>query len=115
MIDESGFFLNPTARRTWGSKGRPPVLTGFGRHRQKVSTIAAVSVAPRWRRLGLYWKTDPKDYIDAEAVVSFLRGLLRHLKGRGIVVRDGGSNHKGPAIRALLGRSPRLTLERLPG
>ncbi|WZP01022.1 IS630 family transposase [Isosphaeraceae bacterium EP7] len=115
LIDESGFFLNPAVRRTWAPKGQTPVLTGCGRHRQKVSTIAAISVAPGRRRLGLCWKTDPKGYIDAEAVVSFLRGLLRHLKGRVIVVWDGGSNHKGPAIRALLGRYPRLTLEHLPG
>jgi putative transposase len=115
LIDESGFFLNPTVRRTWAPKGQTPVLTGFGRHRQKVSTIAALSVAPGRRRLGLYWKTDPKDYIEAQAVVSFLRGLLRHLKGKVIVVWDGGSNHKGPSVRALLERYPRLTVERLPG
>jgi len=90
------------------------VLTGFGRHREKVSTIAAISITPGRRRVGLYWKTDPKGYIDADAVVEFLRGLLRHLKGKVIVVWDGGSNHKGPAIRALLARFPRLTLERLP-
>ena len=101
-------------RRTWAPRGQTPVLTGFGRHRQKVSTIAALSITPGRRRLGLYWKTDPKDYIDAEAVVSFLRDLLRRLKGKVIVIWDGGSNHKGPAIRALLARYPRLTLERLP-
>jgi putative transposase len=115
LIDESGFFLNPTVRRTWAPRGETPVLTGFGRHRQKVSTIAAISVAPGRRRVGLYWKTDPRDYIDAPAVAEFLRGLLRHLKGKVIVVWDGGSNHKGPAIRALLERYPRLTLESLPG
>jgi DDE superfamily endonuclease len=114
LIDESGFFLNPTVRRTWAPRGHTPVLTGFGRRRQKVSTIAAISVTPGRRRIGLYWKTDPKGYIDAEAVVAFLRGLLGHLKGRVIVIWDGGSNHKGPAIRALLARFPRLTLERLP-
>lgn len=91
------------------------MLSCFGRHRDKVSTIAVISVAPRRRRVGLYWRTDPKDYIDAQAVVSFLRGLLRHLRGKVIVIWDGGSNHKGPAIRALLDRFPRLTLERLPG
>jgi len=32
-----------------------------------------------------------------------------------IVVWDGGSNHKGPAIRELRRRFPRLHLERLPG
>ena len=67
LIDESGFFLNPTVRRTWAPKGRTPVLTGFGRHRDKVSTIAAIIVAPRRRRVGLYWRTDPEHYIDAAA------------------------------------------------
>ena len=90
------------------------MLTGFGRRRQKVSTIAAISVTPGRRRIGLYWKTDPVGYIDAPAVVEFLRGLLRRLRGKVIVIWDGGSNHKGPAIRALLADYPRLTLERLP-
>src|SRR4051794_27744622 len=78
LIDESGFFLNPTVRRTWAPRGRTPVLTGFGRPRDKVSTIAAISVAPSRRRIGLYWRTDPKRYIDAAAVVAFLRDLMRH-------------------------------------
>jgi putative transposase len=95
--------------------GRTPVLTTFGRHREKVSTIAAISIAPGRRRVGLYWRTDPEHYIDAAAVASFLRDLLRHLRGKVIVIWDGGSNHKGPAIRAVTERYPRLTLERLPG
>jgi putative transposase len=115
LIDESGFFLNPTVRRTWALRGRTPVLTGFGRHRDKVSTIAAISLAPQRRRVGLYGQTDPAHYIDAAAVVAFLRDLLRHLRGQVIVVWDGGSNHKGPLVRALLRRYPRLHLERLPG
>jgi len=90
------------------------VLTGFGRHRDKVSTIAAITVAPRRRRVGLYWRTDPAHYVDAAGVVAFLRDLLRHIRGGVIVVWDGGSNHKGPAIRELCGRFPRLHLERLP-
>ena len=90
LIDESGFFLYPLIRRTWAPKSHTPVLTGFGRHRRKVSTIAAISVTPGRRRLGFYWKTDPKNYIDAPAVVEFLRGLLRHLKGKVIVSGTGG-------------------------
>ena len=74
------------------------MLTGFGRRRDKVSTIAAISVAPAHRRIGLYFRTDPVTYVDAAAVVSFLRRLLRHLRGRVIVVWDGGSNHKGPRL-----------------
>lgn len=114
LIDESGFFINPLVRRTWAPRGRTPVLRGFGRHRDKVSTIAAISVAPRRRRVGLYRQTDPGHYIDAAAVVAFLRGLLRQLRGKVVVAWDGGSNHKGPLVRELLGRFPRLRLERLP-
>jgi transposase len=115
LIDESGFFLNPTVRRTWAPRGRTPVLTGFGRHRDKVSAIAALSVGPLRRRLGLYWRTDPARYIDAAAVVAFLRTLLRHLRGKVVVIWDGGSNHKGPLIRRFLARNRRLHVERLPG
>jgi len=90
------------------------VLTGFGRHRDKVSTIAAISVAPTRRRIGLYFRTNSKTYVDAAGVVSFLRDLLRHLRGKVIVIWDGGSNHKGPLVRDLLSRFPRLHMERLP-
>ena len=114
LIDESGFLLNPVVRRTWARQGQTPVLPSWGRHRDKVSVIAAVSVAPQRRRLGLHFHTDAKHYIDAEAVANFLRVLLRRLRGRVIVIWDGGSNHKGPLIRAVCADFPRLHLERLP-
>src|SRR5215210_46651 len=115
MIDESGFFLNPLMRRTWAPKGQTPTLRSWGRHRDKVSVVAALSVSPTRQRLGLYFQTDPKHYITAETVVSFLRAVLKRLRGRVIVVWDGGSSsHKGPLIRELLSRYPRLHLERLP-
>ena len=47
-------------------------------------------------------------------MVKFLRELLKHLRGRVIVVWDGGSNHKGPLIREFCACQPRLHLERLP-
>ena len=114
LIDESGFFLNPLGRRTWAPKGKTPVLPSRGRHRDKVSIIAALSVAPTLRRSGLYWLADPKNYVSAETVGKFLRERLKPLRGRVIVVWDGGSNHKGPLIRAFCACHPRLHLERLP-
>ena len=114
LIDESGFFLNPLVRRTWAPKGKTPLLARFGRHRDKVSTVAAISVSPQGRHLDLFWRTDPKHYLTAEAMVGFLRELLQRLRGRVIVVWDGGSSHKGPLIRELLRCFPRLHLERLP-
>jgi putative transposase len=114
LIDESGFFLNPLVRRTWAPKGETPTLRAWGRHRDKVSVVAAISLSPRRRQPGLYFQADSKHYITAETVVKFLRAVLRRLRGRVIVVWDGGSSHKGPLIRELLSRYPRLHLERLP-
>ena len=114
LIDESGLLLNPLVRRTWALRGKTPVIGGDGGHRKKVSVIGAVSVSPAARRLGLYFSTLPDGYFDAGAVVGFLRDLLRHLRGKVVVVWDGGGNHKGPVIREFLRRNKRLTLERLP-
>ncbi len=114
LIDESGFLLNPVVRRTWARQGQTPVLPSWGRHRDKVSVIAALSVASQRRRLGLFFHPDARHYLDAQAVADFLRHLLRHLRDEVIVVWDGGSNHKGPLVRAVCADFPRLHLERLP-
>ena len=52
--------------------------------------------------------------IDNIQVASFLRHLMRHLRGFVIVILDNGGCHKGEAIRAFLRRQRRLRLEPLP-
>lgn len=114
LIDESGLFLNPLVRRSWAKRGHTPIIGGDGGHRRKVSVIGAISVSPRARRLGLHWSTRVDGYFDATEVIGFLRCVLGSLPGKVIVVWDGGSNHKGPLIRAFVERNKRLWLERLP-
>jgi transposase len=50
----------------------------------------------------------------ADKVVAFLRDLLKHLRGKVVVIWDGGPNHQGAVIREFLRRNKRLRLERLP-
>jgi hypothetical protein len=114
LIDETGLFLTPLVKRSWAKVGQPPVLDVDGGHRDKVSVIAGVSVSPTAGRLGLYFATEPDGYFTADRVVPFLRDLLRHLRGKVVVVWDRGGNHKGPVIRKFLTRNHRLTLELLP-
>ena len=54
---------------------------------------------------------------DAEAVVGFLRVLLRKVRGKVLVIWDGSPIHKGQPIKDYLARgaAKRLHLERLPG
>ena len=114
LIDETGLFLNPTLRRSWAPRGETPVVTGGGGHREKVSVIGAASVSPGTRRLGFYFATAPGGYLSADKVVGFLRGLLRHPRGKVVAVWDGGGDHEGPLVREFLRRDKRLRPERLP-
>jgi putative transposase len=106
--------MSPLVRRTLAPRGTTPILRPTAKHREKVSITAALTISPRRHRLGLYWQSYPRSYVNAQRTADFLRYLLRHLRGAVIVVWDGGSMHKGEPIRQLLRDFPRLSLERLP-
>ena len=113
FIDESGFMLIPTVRRTWAPVGCTPLI----RHHyanDRISVISGVSLSPTRERLGLFgmffW-----DNIAQEEVVAFLREVLRHLRGHLIALLDNGSIHKGAPIGDLCRRYPRLHIEYFPG
>jgi putative transposase len=71
-------------------------------------------VSPLDHRLGFYFRTLAGGHFGPDQVVAFLRHLLRHLRGKVVVIWDGGSNHKGPVVRKFLARNRRLHLVRLP-
>jgi transposase len=114
LIDESGFLMSPLVRRTLSPRGTTPVLRPRAKHREKVSVAAALTFSARRYRLGLYWKTYPRSFVNAERTAEFLRGVLRRIPGAVIVVWDGGPMHKGDPIHQVLADFPRLSLERLP-
>ena len=114
FLDESGFLLIPNVRRTWAPRGQTPLVRHRYR-RDKISAISAVTLSARRQRLGLYLHFHPDQNITHLEVAIFLRALLRHLRGHVIVLWDGGPIHKGPDVRRLLARCPRLHVERFPG
>lgn len=114
LIDETGVQLAPLRRRTWAKRGCRPWLRQFAGSRQKLSAIAALTISPKTHRRNLYFQTLLDGSYNSARVAAFLRELLKQLSGRIIVVWDNGPMHKGHAIRQLLKRHPRLTLEWLP-
>jgi transposase len=112
FLDESGFMLTPTVRRTWAPRAQTPILYHRYSH-ERISAISAVSVSPLRERLGLYCHLHFNNISHVE-VAAFLRLLLQHLRGHIILIWDGGSIHKGPALNRLLSRNPRLHVERFP-
>lgn len=112
FVDESGFLLIPSVRRTWAPRGHTPCLRYYQRH-DRISVISGISVSPRAHRLGLYFQLHD-DNLHAVEVCGFIRELLRHLRGPVIVLWDNGNIHKGPFVRALCAAHPRLRLVALP-
>jgi len=112
FVDESGFLLIPSVRRTWAPVGRTPVLRAWQRH-ERISAISGLSVSPRRQRLGLYFQLHD-DNLHALEACAFVRHVLRHLSGPVVIVWDNGNIHKGPVVRALCAAFPRLHLEALP-
>jgi transposase len=112
VADESGFQLIPTVRRTWAPRGQTPIIRHWDR-RDKVSAISALTISPRRQRLGFYMHVHPQNLTSTEVAI-FVRHLLRHLRGPVVLVWDQGPIHKGPAMRQVRRRHPRLRVHHFP-
>jgi transposase len=113
FLDESGFFLTPTVRRTLAPRGRTPVLEAWDR-RDRLSAISAITVSPVAGRPGLSFEVLPH-HVHAEDVVAFLAELHRRL-GPVTVVWDRNQIHtKSTAVRAWLAGHPGVVAEDFPG
>jgi len=114
FLDESGLLLAPLVRRSWAPRGQTPVFYQRLRYREKVSMIAALTVSPRGRRVGLYFSLAPNRNVENRWLASFLHELLRHLRGRVILIWDRLPVHRAGQLRRWLDRHPRLDVELLP-
>ena len=96
-------------RRTWSPRGQTPVLYQVGRHRQKVSAIAALCVAPERTHVRLYFRLLPNANVNGPLLIAFLRQLRRHLRDAMVLVWDRLNSHIGTQMRAFVARTPTLT------
>jgi transposase len=113
FLDESGYMLTPTVRRTWAPRGQGAVLHSWDR-RDRLSAISCLTVSPRASRMNLYFQL-LADNVHGEEVVAFLRELKRKLGGPLTVLWDRGPVHKKSAVvRAFLADHPEIVAEDLP-
>jgi transposase len=116
FLDESGFMLTPTVRRTLAPRGRTPILPAWQRH-DRISAISCVTFDPRSERPGLYFELMPAGLnVRAEDVVAFLRQLRRELPGPLTVVWDRHNIHsRSRLVKEWLAGQSDVVLEDLPG
>jgi putative transposase len=114
FLDESGFLMMPHVAKTWGRRGCTPLLYHRARHRQRISAIAALSLSPAHRNVGLFLQTTRQRGIDQQRILGFLRPLLRHLRGSVVLIWDNINTHRSAAVRKWIEKHPRLHVEFFP-
>jgi transposase len=116
FLDESGFQLTPSVRRTLAPRGRTPVLDCWDR-RDRISAISCITLSPVVGRPGLYFQLLPVNQtVHGEEVVAFLAELRRQLRGPFTVVWDRSKIHrKSKAVQAWLTEHPEVVVEDFPG
>lgn len=116
FLDESGFQLTPSVRRTFAPRGQTPVLECWDR-RDRLSALSCITLSPVEGRPGLYFQLLPLNRtVHAEEVVAFLKALKRQLRGPFTVVWDRSKIHsKSEVVQAFLAANPDIVAEDFPG
>jgi transposase len=114
FLDESGFFLTPTVRRTMAPRGKTPILKTWDR-RDKLSAISCITISPEVGRPNLYFRLSGGN-IHAEDIVAFLKDLRNRLGGPLTVIWDRSRIHsKARLVKAWLADHPDVVVEDFPG
>jgi transposase len=107
--DETGFRADVVQGKTWGLKGRTPVVALPGK-RQSISPASAVSAK------GAFWFTTFSGAMRAPRFVELLKQLLRHRNKPLFVILDSLPAHKAKMVEKFVESSGgRLRLFFLPG
>ena len=114
FLDETGFSECPSVRRTWGPRGKTPVLV-VPFNWKRLSAIASLITTPAARRVGLCLRLHPGS-IKQPQIIDYLRALKRHLRGRkAILLWDRLPAHRGRDVQAYLRQQACwLSVEYLP-
>lgn len=107
FLDEAGFQSDAPLGRTYGLKGKTPVVKISGQ-RQSINVISAVNAR------GAFWAATYEGKLNAESFVLFLRNFLKGRKKVFLIV-DGHPAHTAKAtLRYVESLGGRLELYRLP-
>ena len=108
FLDEAGFQSDPPLGRTYGLKGKTPVVKTSGQ-RQSLNVISADNAR------GEFWAATYNGKLNAEAFVAFLQNFMQGRTGKVFLVVDGHPAHKAGLVKAYVqSLQGRLELHFLP-
>jgi transposase len=116
FLDESGFQLTPTVRRTLAPRGQTPIHRCWDR-RDRIAALSCITLSPQAAQPGLYFNLLADNVtVHAPDVVNFLRQLRRQLAGPLTIIWDRSTLHdKSLLVRAYLAEHPEIVTEKFPG
>ena len=109
FLDEAGIQSDAPLQRTWGAKGKTPVVRTSGQ-RQSVNAISAVNAR------GAFWYSVYTGRLNATRFVTFLQQFLRHRRRPVFLVVDRHPAHRAACVaRYIQSLKGKLELHFLPG
>jgi transposase len=117
--DESGQGLRPPKGRTWGRRGRTPVVTVTGRHNTRVSLAALIATRPGCQPRLIYRthrgrRGDGRKGFTETDYARFLDAAHQQLNGPIVLVWDNLNTHVSSVMRELAAARSWLTVYQLP-
>lgn len=108
FLDEAGFQSDPSLGRTYGLKGKTPVVVTSGQ-RQSLNVISAVNAREE------FWAATYTGKLNAEAFVAFLEDFMKSQSGKVFLVMDSHPAHKANVVTEYVASlEGRLELHPLP-
>lgn len=109
FLDEAGVRSDAPLQRTWGAKGKTPVVATSGQ-RQSVNAVSAITM------LGGFWYAVYSGRFNAGRFVGFLKDFLRGRRRPVFLVVDGHPAHRAKSVAEFVqSQKGRIELHFLPG
>jgi transposase len=114
FIDESGFMLAPTLRRTYAPSGQAPVQKTSDPH-ARISVIGAIILSPEYRRIDLSFELLPDNVnFNGNSIAAFLPVIKERVKHPLTIIWDSVGIHLSRPVAAYLSRKGDIVSEPFP-
>jgi transposase len=114
FIDESGFMLAPTIRRTYAPSGHARVGKVTDPH-ARISVIGAITLTPEYQRVNLTFELSADNAnFNGQSCAAFLRLLHERVKNPITVIWDSVGIHLSQPVADYLSRNGNIVSETFP-
>jgi transposase len=114
FVDETGFMMGPTVRRSWAPRGKTPILKITDPH-GKISAIGAMALQREPDQFSFYFHllADNTNF-KGPSVAEFVKSLHRRLDGPFTLVWDDYCIHRARPVRDLIEATPTIQVVEFP-